>query len=83
MQDSAQANSALDAVRCLYLARVAEQKGHPNAARRWQQMAARRLNHLEPNTDRRGRCSPPSKDLRNRMLQVRVLSGVLNLSGST
>ena len=41
MQDSPPINSALDAVRCLYLAKVAEQKGRPDAAQRWQQMAAR------------------------------------------
>ena len=54
MHDSPQVNSAIDAVRCLYLAKVAEQKGHPDAAQRWQQMATRWLNRLEPNTDRRG-----------------------------
>ena len=50
MQDSPQVNSALDAVRCLYLARVAEQKGHQEAARRWELMADGWLKHLEPNT---------------------------------
>jgi hypothetical protein len=54
MHDSPQVNSGIDAVRCLYLAKVAKQKGHPDAARRWQQMAARWLKHLEPNTDRSG-----------------------------
>ena len=54
MQDSPQVNSAIDAVRCLYLARVAEQKGHPDAARRWQQMATRWLKRLELDTDRNG-----------------------------
>ena len=46
MQDSPPVNSALDAVRCLYLARVAERKGHPNAAGRWQETAARRVARL-------------------------------------
>jgi hypothetical protein len=53
MHDSPQVISAVDAVRCLYLAKVAEQRGHPDAAQRWQQMAARWLNRLEPVTDRR------------------------------
>ena len=52
MQDSPEANSAVDAVRCLYLAKVAERRGHPEAAQRWQQMATNWLNRLEPNTDR-------------------------------
>ncbi len=30
MHDSPQVNSSIDAVRCLYLAKVAEQKGHPD-----------------------------------------------------
>jgi hypothetical protein len=59
MQDSIRVNSAIDAVRCLYLARVAEQKGHLDAARRWQEMATRWLNRLEPNT---GRLQPSPGD---------------------
>jgi hypothetical protein len=54
MHDSPQVNSAIDAVRCLYLAKVTEQKGHPDAAHRWQELATRWLNHLEPNTDQSG-----------------------------
>ena len=54
MQDTPQVNSAIDAVRCLYLAKVTDQKGHPDAAHRWQQMATRWLNRLEPNIDRSG-----------------------------
>ena len=61
MHDSPQVNSANDAVRCLYLAKVAEQKGHSDAAQRWQQIATRWLNRLEPNTDQRG----PSPDAAN------------------
>lgn len=56
MQDSPQANSTIDAVRCLYLAKVAEQKGHADAAQRWQQIATRWLKRFEPNTDQRGPC---------------------------
>ena len=52
MQDSPQVNSTIDAVRCLYLARVAKQKGYPEAAQRWQQMAEGWLNRLKPNIDR-------------------------------
>ena len=54
MHDIPQVNSAIDAVRCLYIARVAEQKGHPEAAQRWQEMADGWLDHLAPNTDRSG-----------------------------
>ena len=61
MQDSPQVNSAIDAVRCLYLAKVAEQKGHPEAAGRWQEMANRWLNRLEPGAERSGLCSPPDR----------------------
>ena len=56
---SMQANSGIDAVRCLYLARIAEQRGHHEAAHRWQQMADDWMARLEPNTDRRG---PSSAD---------------------
>ncbi len=59
MQDRPHANSAVDAVRCLYLAKVAERDGHPDAAGRWKEMATRWLKHLEPNTDRSG---PSSAD---------------------
>ena len=54
MPDTPQVNSAIDAVRCLYLSRVAEQKGHADAAQRWQQLGTRWLNRLQPNTDQRG-----------------------------
>ena len=53
MHDSPQVNSAIDAVRCLYLAKVAEQKGHSEAAQRWQQMANGWLSRLERTTGRR------------------------------
>ncbi len=52
MHDSPQVNSAVDAVRCLYLARVAEQKGNQTAAQRWHQMAVQWLDRVEPNTGR-------------------------------
>ncbi len=50
MQDTPQVNSALHAVRCLYLARVAEREGCADAARRWRQMADGRLKHFESST---------------------------------
>jgi hypothetical protein len=53
MHDTPQINSAIDAVRCLYLAKVTEQKGHPDAAGRWQQMADGWLDRLESNSDRK------------------------------
>lgn len=51
MHDTPQVNSAVDAVRCLYLARIAEQKGHPDAAQRWQQMASGWLKHRYPHAE--------------------------------
>ena len=51
MHDTPQANTAIDAVRCLYLARVAEQRGHPDAAGRWQQMASGWLKHGYPDAE--------------------------------
>jgi hypothetical protein len=47
MDDIPQVNSAIDAVRCLYLARVSKQRGHADAAQRWQQLAEGWLNRLE------------------------------------
>ncbi len=43
MNDSTSSVCATDAVRCLYLARVAEREGHPKAARRWLQKGERWL----------------------------------------
>ena len=43
MNDSTDAARATDAVRCLYLARVAERLGHAKAARRWREKADRWL----------------------------------------
>jgi hypothetical protein len=37
MQDIPSVNRAVDAVRCLYLAKVAEQKGHQGATLGWQE----------------------------------------------
>ena len=51
MHDSPQANSALDAVRYLYLAKVAEREGHADAAGRWRQMADGWLDRLEDHTE--------------------------------
>ncbi len=53
MHDSPQATSAVDAVRCLYPARIAEREGHEEAARRWKEMAEdwlkdRKLNKGRP-----------------------------------
>ncbi len=48
MPDSLPVNSAVDAVCLLYLACVAEREGRADAARRWQEIAARWLNRLEP-----------------------------------
>jgi hypothetical protein len=39
MQDDPQANTAIDAIRCVYLARMSEQRGNPQAAQRWQRLA--------------------------------------------
>ena len=39
MQDSPEANTAIDVIRCVYLARMAEQRGNAQAAERWQQLA--------------------------------------------
>jgi hypothetical protein len=52
MHDSPQVNSAIDAVRCLYLAKVAEREGHPEAAQRWRQLADDWLKHHAPDTER-------------------------------
>jgi hypothetical protein len=43
MNDSTDAACAADIVRCLYLARVAERLGHPQAAQRWYEKADRWL----------------------------------------
>ena len=51
MQNDLQANSAIDAIRCVYLARTAREKGREEAARRWQQMATSWLKTLEPRAD--------------------------------
>jgi hypothetical protein len=51
MHDNPQVNSAIDAVRCLYLARVAERKGQPEAARRWRELAEDWLKRLQPGAD--------------------------------
>ena len=53
MKDSPSTASASDAVRYLYLARVAEREGHAEAAQRWQEMAAGWMTRLEPNMARR------------------------------
>ncbi len=55
MNDTPQASSAGDAIRCGYLARVAEQEGHPEAARRWQEMAVRWHMQFEQRTNGNGR----------------------------
>ena len=40
MSSNPEVRSTVDAVRCLYLARVAERAGHHEAARRWHAKAA-------------------------------------------
>ena len=47
MNDSPQAHTAIDVIRCTYLASVAEQKGYREAARRWRQMTVRWLNQQQ------------------------------------
>ncbi len=70
MQGSPQVNSAIDAVRCLYLARVAERKGHADAAQRWQQMVTRWLNRLEPNTNQCGPSAPTTSSVDEAVLDI-------------
>ena len=48
MSSDAQLSSAVDAVRCLYLARVTEQAGHHEAAQRWHAMAAEWIDKMLP-----------------------------------
>ncbi len=47
MNDSTNAACAMDVVRCLYLARVAERLGHRKAARRWLKKADRWLETID------------------------------------
>lgn len=47
MNDPPQANSATDAVRCLYLSRVARRLGHQRAAERWNARAIRWLERVD------------------------------------
>jgi len=54
MHDSPPVNSAVEAVRCFYLAHLVEQKGYGDAAERWRRMANTWLDRLEPNTGRSG-----------------------------
>jgi hypothetical protein len=51
MQDSPEANTAIDVIRCVYLARMAEQCGNAQAAERWQQLADDWLKHHAPNPE--------------------------------
>jgi hypothetical protein len=50
--DNPRANSAVDAIRCVYLARIAAQGGHQEAARRWRQMATAWLSRFQRSTSR-------------------------------
>ncbi len=59
MQDTLAANSATDAVRCLYLARMVERLGHSKAARRWYEKAGRWLERIDP---RRRESRPETKN---------------------
>ena len=47
MDDDIQVTSAVDAVRCLYLAREAQRRGEHEAARRWREQAAPWLARLD------------------------------------
>jgi uncharacterized membrane-anchored protein len=47
MDDDVNVSSAVDALRCLYLAREAERRGEHEAARRWQEKAGPWLGKLE------------------------------------
>jgi hypothetical protein len=42
--------TAVDVIRCVYLARMASRKGHDEAARRWQAKAERWLQSQSPLT---------------------------------
>ena len=53
--DNPRANSAIDAIRCVYLARIAAQGGHQEAARRWQQMATAWLSQFQKCTGKNNR----------------------------
>ncbi len=48
MNDPTDATCAADIVRYLYLARVAEREGHPQAAGRWLKKAERWLETIDP-----------------------------------
>ena len=47
MDDDIQVTSAVDAVRCLYLARETQQRGEHEAAQRWRDRAAPWLARLD------------------------------------
>ena len=50
-KDAAEAASGLDAVRCLYLAKAVAKRGHPEAARRWEEMAQKWLKRTTNEND--------------------------------
>jgi hypothetical protein len=50
--------TAVDVIRCVYLARVAEKRGDQNAAQRWQAKADAWLQESAPPTD----LSPPQDE---------------------
>jgi len=54
VHDIPHVTSAIDAVRCLYLAKVTEQKGHPDAAQRWREMADKWLKNIDRDAHGRG-----------------------------
>ena len=64
MEDMPQVNTAVDAVRCLYLAQVAEQAGKLEAAQRWRELADNWVSHVysEPS----GRSHTWSENLQSR-----------------
>ena len=60
MHDNPEIRSAVDAVRCLYLARVAQREGHEQAARRMEGKATDWINkHLSGN---RRNCFPETPE---------------------
>ncbi len=58
MDDSTDAACATDAVRYLYLARVAERLGHAEAAQRWYRKADRWLENSTPGIRSVAKCAP-------------------------
>lgn len=54
MNEDSEPRTAVDAARCLYLARVARREGNEEAAQRWQAKADVWMKRLEGEKGRRG-----------------------------